>query len=181
MYTKEELSAATNNFKHKLGEGGFGAVYKGFLKVESGAEAAESLGVDLSAVSEGEIPVAVKMCAAKLMVRAAESGRECWWEGEEIPVAVKMCAAERARTAHGEGFWAPHGMRVRPERTVLSSWFVVGVLGVLGGGEIPVALKMRTAKVLSAREQLMVRGKGHLATPVAAESVPRGRGDSCDR
>ncbi|CAI5971482.1 unnamed protein product [Closterium sp. NIES-64] len=67
MYTKAELSAATNNFKHKLGEGGFGAVYKGYLKVESGAEAAESLGVDLSAVSDGEIPVAVKMCAAKVL------------------------------------------------------------------------------------------------------------------
>ncbi|CAI7862767.1 unnamed protein product [Closterium sp. NIES-53] len=67
MYTKAELSAATDNFKHKLGEGGFGAVYKGFLKVESGAEAAESLGVDLSAVSDGEIPVAVKMCAAKVL------------------------------------------------------------------------------------------------------------------
>ncbi|CAI5477726.1 unnamed protein product [Closterium sp. Yama58-4] len=67
MYTKEELSAATNNFKQKLGEGGFGAVYKGYLKVEGGAEAAESLGVDLSAVTDGEIPVAVKMCAAKVL------------------------------------------------------------------------------------------------------------------
>ncbi|GJP52277.1 hypothetical protein CLOM_g11406 [Closterium sp. NIES-68] len=70
MYSMDELTAATNNFKEKLGEGGFGAVYKGYLKVEDGGEAAaaaESLGVDLSAIREGELVVAVKMGAAKVL------------------------------------------------------------------------------------------------------------------
>ncbi|CAI5954683.1 unnamed protein product [Closterium sp. NIES-65] len=138
MYTKAELSAATNNFKHKLGEGGFGAVYKGYLKVESGAEAAESLGVDLSAVSDGEIPVAVKMCAAKV-----------------------LSAREQLMVPHGGRFWAPHGSLTLGAMP----WRVGGLLGwesgVEGrGGEIPVVTKMCAAKVLSAREQLMVGGSG---------------------
>ncbi|CAI7805456.1 unnamed protein product, partial [Closterium sp. NIES-54] len=148
MYTKAELSAATDNFKHKLGEGGFGAVYKGFLKVESGAEAAESLGVDLSAVSDGEIPVAVKMCAAKPL---GGDGAPPMYTKAELSAAT-----DNFKHKLGEGgFGAVYKGFLKVESGAEAAESLGVDLSAVSDGEIPVAVKMCAAKVLSAREQLM--------------------------
>ncbi|GJP52278.1 hypothetical protein CLOM_g11407 [Closterium sp. NIES-68] len=89
-YTKDELTVATNNWKHKIGEGGFGTVYKGYLRSASGRSSSVggiasggSIGSSVSAGNSG-----------------SSAGREGGLGGEKgeggeqlVAVAVKMCTS----------------------------------------------------------------------------------------
>ncbi|CAI5470456.1 unnamed protein product [Closterium sp. Yama58-4] len=65
-YTKEELTAVTSNWTQKIGEGGFGTVYKG------GGSGGGGDGGEGGEGGEVLVPVAVKMCTSGIK----DSGRE---------------------------------------------------------------------------------------------------------
>ncbi|CAI5469582.1 unnamed protein product [Closterium sp. Yama58-4] len=93
-YSQEELRRATGDWRTKLGEGGFGAVYKGMLLLPGGGARGEGDG-EIGEDGEAE---------------EVEEGLEETLEGLEVvevdgkrfvPVAVKMCHMEEEEDSGG--------------------------------------------------------------------------------
>ncbi|CAI5465872.1 unnamed protein product [Closterium sp. Yama58-4] len=83
-YSEEELRRATSDWRTKLGEGGFGAVYKGMLLLPGGGGGGE----------EGEVEEGLEATLEGLEVAEVDGKRF-------VPVAVKMCHIEEEEDTGG--------------------------------------------------------------------------------
>ncbi|CAI7862768.1 unnamed protein product [Closterium sp. NIES-53] len=88
-YTREELTAATSNWTQKIGEGGFGTVYKGYLRSD-GSSRIGGISSSSSNGKSGSVGNSVGAGGGGEGGAGGEGG-----EGGEVlvPVAVKMCTS----------------------------------------------------------------------------------------
>ncbi|CAI5530734.1 unnamed protein product, partial [Closterium sp. Naga37s-1] len=88
-YTREELTAATSNWTQKIGEGGFGTVYKGYLRSD-GSSHIGGISSSSSNGKSGSVGNSVGAGGGGEGGAGGEGG-----EGGEVlvPVAVKMCTS----------------------------------------------------------------------------------------